>query len=92
MLPHRLTIQYLNGGYGAGLSTPGVLAVKDVSALSSGSSAGAGGAARHYTVAYGESLWNVAEKNGLEPGRLLELNPQIKNLNQISAGQVLRIS
>ncbi len=79
------------GGYGSGLSTPGVLAVSDVSALSSRGGA-ASTAARYYTVAYGESLWTVAEKTGLEPGTLLGLNPQIKNLNQISAGQKLRIS
>ncbi|MCM1149911.1 MAG: LysM peptidoglycan-binding domain-containing protein [Butyricicoccus sp.] len=80
------------GGYGSGLSTPGVLQTKDVSALTGGGESGAASLARYYTVSYGESLWTVAEKNGLEPGKLLALNPQIKNLNQISAGQRLRIS
>lgn len=76
------------GGYGNGLSTPGVLPVSDVR----GPSAAGAAAARYYTVAYGESLWTVAKKTGLEPGALLALNPQIKNLNEIRAGQTLRIA
>ncbi len=75
------------GGYGSGMSTPGVLPVNNFRGR-----AASVAAAKYYTVAYGESLWNVACKTGLEPGKLLAMNPQIKNLNYIWAGQMLRIA
>lgn len=82
------------GGYVSGLSTPGVQAVQDVSALTApGAAAGmSGGRGRFHTVAYGESIWSIAAKNGMEPARLMELNPQLKNPNLIRVGDVLRIS
>lgn len=81
------------GGYSSGTDTPGIAPVSDVSALSGTAAAAAAESAARvwHTVAYGESLWMVAEKNGVEPSRILELNPHIKNLNQIRAGQVLRV-
>ena len=82
------------GGYVSGLSTPGVQAVQDVSALTAQGAAGTarGGRGSFHTAAYGESMWAIAEKNGMELSRLLELNPQVKNPNLIKPGDVLRIS
>lgn len=43
-----------------------------------------------YTVAEGDCIGKVARKIGISSDRLMRLNPEIKNPNLISAGQVLR--
>lgn len=82
------------GGYAAGTDTAGVLPAQDTSALTpSAAGSGTGTAAGSFhTVIYGESLWTVAEKHGLSPEKLMAMNPQIKNPNLISAGDMLRVS
>lgn len=44
-----------------------------------------------YVVVSGDTLWGIAQRHGTSLGRLLELNPGIKNPNVISVGQKVRV-
>lgn len=44
-----------------------------------------------YVVVRGDTLWGIAQHHGTSLGRLLELNPGIKNPNVISVGQKVRV-
>lgn len=45
----------------------------------------------YYTVLDGDSLWNIASKFEIPIETLLALNPNIKNLNQLTAGEKVRL-
>jgi len=49
-------------------------------------------ASEYYTVASGESIGDVVLNTGVSADEILALNPQLKNINQLSAGTKLRIS
>ena len=44
-----------------------------------------------YVVVRGDTLWGIAQRHGTTLGRLLELNPSIKNPNVVSVGQKVRV-
>lgn len=44
-----------------------------------------------HTVARGETLWAIAGKYGVEPERVIRLNPQLKNPNLILVGERVRV-
>ena len=46
---------------------------------------------QYHTVVQGETLWAIAQTYGLTLGRLMVLNPQIKNPNVITPGQRVRV-
>lgn len=46
---------------------------------------------KSYTVMKGDTLWAIAQKNGLTLDALLALNPQIKNPNLIYPGDVISL-
>jgi LysM repeat protein len=45
-----------------------------------------------WTVESGDTLSKIAQVNGLGLGEILRLNPDIRNVNHISVGQVIRLS
>ena len=49
------------------------------------------GAAEHHTVAEGESFRSIAQAHGMTAQALLALNPQIRNPNEVRAGDALRV-
>lgn len=46
---------------------------------------------QYHTVVKGETLWAIAQTYGSTLGRLMVLNPQIKNPNVITPGQRVRV-
>lgn len=46
---------------------------------------------QYHTVVQGETLWAIAQTYGSTLGRLMVLNPQIKNPNVITPGQRVRV-
>lgn len=46
---------------------------------------------RYHTVSAGESLWSVAQQYGVQVSRLLALNPQLANANDLRAGEAVRV-
>lgn len=52
----------------------------------------AAAAAQYYTVAAGDTLWGIAQRNGMTLARLLGYNPSIANPNLIRVGERVRIS
>ena len=46
---------------------------------------------QYHTVVQGETLWAIAQIYGSTLGRLMVLNPQIKNPNVITPGQRVRV-
>ena len=44
-----------------------------------------------YSVVYGDTLWGISVRNGMNLQQLLEMNPQIKNPNLIYPGDQIRI-
>ena len=68
-------------------------------AVSGGSAAGGGGSAagtaageRWYTVVKGDTLWDIARRQGMSLTALIALNPQIKNPNLILVGEKVRVA
>ena len=47
--------------------------------------------AQYHTVVQGETLWGIAQGQGMTLGELLVLNPQLKNPNVIQPGQQVRV-
>lgn len=45
-----------------------------------------------YTVSPGDSIGDVVLKSGITAEEILRLNPEIKNINQLTPGSVLRLS
>ena len=73
--------------YGQGLTKkPAVSA-----AAAAVSQAPAAETGQYHTMVQGETLWAVAQAWGITLGRLLELNPQIKNPNTVAAGEKVRV-
>jgi len=73
------------------------LTAESESSGSPGNSPSASTAARkkagiHYVVAEGDSLWVIAQRNGLSLEQLLRLNPQIRNPNLISPGESILVT
>ena len=66
-----------------GLSVPGG---------AQGAGAGEDPRSRWHTVAKGDTLWEIARRYGVELGRIVELNPDIRNPSLIYVGQRVRIS
>lgn len=62
---------------------------------SSGTGASTGGgapaSAQYHTVVKGETLWGIAQEQGITLGELLVKNPQLKNPNVIQPGQQIRV-
>lgn len=58
---------------------------------SAGVGGGSGGNGRTHTVRAGESLWAIAQQYRTSVSLLLDCNPQIKNPNRISIGEVVRL-
>lgn len=60
---------------------------------SGGQSAGGSvpASAQYHTVVRGETLWGIAQGQGITLGELLVLNPQLKNPNVIQPGQKIRV-
>lgn len=54
-------------------------------------SAQADGGPVEYTVASGDTMYQIARKSGVELSRLVALNPHIRNINLIYPGDKLRI-
>ena len=52
---------------------------------------GTGSGDAWHTVVRGETLWQIARDHGVELGRLIELNPGIRNPNLITAGERVRL-
>lgn len=50
------------------------------------------GDAKYHTVKSGETLWGISRKYGTTVDALARLNPAIKNVNLIYAGQKVRVS
>lgn len=48
-------------------------------------------ATQHYTVKKGDTMSGIAAKYKMSLGRLIQLNPGIKNINVISIGQKVRV-
>lgn len=48
-------------------------------------------AKQYYTVRSGDTMSGIAAKYKISLGRLIQLNPQIKNINVISVGQKVRV-
>ncbi len=46
---------------------------------------------RTYTVQQGDSMYTIAQKNGIALNTLLAANPQIKDINMINPGQTINI-
>lgn len=44
-----------------------------------------------YVVKSGDTLHSIARRHGTTVGRILQLNPQIKNPNLIFPGQVIQL-
>ena len=57
-----------------------------------GAGAGEDPRSRWHTVAKGDTLWEIARRYGVELGRIVELNPDIRNPSLIYVGQRVRIS
>ena len=57
-----------------------------------GAGAGEDARSRWHTVAKGDTLWEIARRYGVELGRIVELNPDIRNPSLIYVGQRVRIS
>ena len=57
-----------------------------------GAGAGEDPRSRWHTVAKGDTLWEIARRHGVELGRIVELNPDIRNPSLIYVGQRVRIS
>ena len=55
-------------------------------------SGGAANGTLFYRVAAGDTLGDIAQKYGTSVGKLMALNPSIKNPNLIYAGQHIRIN
>ena len=49
-------------------------------------------AVQYYTVQRGDTLWAIAQKQGVTLSALLALNPQIKNPNRIAIGEQVRVA
>ena len=47
--------------------------------------------AKYHTVKKGDTMSGIAAKYKISLGRLIQLNPQIKNINVISVGQKVRV-
>lgn len=50
------------------------------------------GSSKTYTVKSGDTLWGIAKKYDITLNQIIALNPQIKNPNLISVGQVVNVS
>ena len=48
--------------------------------------------ARWYTVVQGDTLWDIARRQGMSLTALIALNPQIKNPNLILVGEKVRVT
>lgn len=48
--------------------------------------------AKYHTVKRGDTLSGIAAKYKISLGRLIQLNPQIKNINVIQVGEKVRVS
>jgi LysM repeat protein len=73
-----------------------VTETKTTSAASASTSASAStaageSAAKYHTVTKGETLWGIANKYGMSLTELIGKNPQIKNPNLITVGQIIYI-
>lgn len=53
---------------------------------------GAAAAGSWYTVARGDTLWDIARRRGMELTELIRMNPQIKNPNLILPGEKVRVA
>ena len=73
------------GKYGQGLTK------KPAAAAAAAPTAPAQTEGAYHTMVQGETLWAVAQAWGITLGRLLELNPQIKNPNTVAAGEKVRV-
>ena len=69
--------------------------LKPVGTAAASGSLSAGGSvpasAQYHTVVQGETLWGIAQGQGITLGELLVLNPQLKNPNVIQSGQQIRV-
>jgi len=54
--------------------------------------AGNESAGQWYTVRRGDTLWGIAQRNGLSLTAIISLNPQIKNPNLILPGEKVRLA
>lgn len=45
-----------------------------------------------YTVVYGDCLYTIAARHGLSLSQLVELNPQLRNINMIYPGDRIRVA
>lgn len=57
-----------------------------------GGSEGSSVPTMYHTVVRGDTLWDIARTYGVEIGKLIGWNPQIKNPNLILPGQKVRVS
>lgn len=44
-----------------------------------------------YTVVYGDTLWDIARRNGMSLNQLLAINPQVRNPNILYPGDQIRV-
>ena len=73
----------VSGGSGAGQGEGGG---------SAGGTASGSAGARWYTVVQGDTLWDIARRQGMSLTALIALNPQIKNPNLILVGEKVRVA
>ena len=59
---------------------------------SAGVTASGSAGARWYTVVQGDTLWDIARRQGMSLTALIALNPQIKNPNLILVGEKVRVA
>ena len=59
---------------------------------SAGGTASGSAGARWYTVVQGDTLWDIARRQGMSLTALIALNPQIKNPNLILVGEKVRVA
>ena len=80
-------------GHDTGLAVSGESgAGQGESGGSAGGTASGSAGARWYTVVQGDTLWDIARRQGLSLTALIALNPQIKNPNLILVGEKVRVA